>query len=136
MEFMEKVAEKRTQTRYIFATFFILCGLVIGISSMNRHYVGIMPLDSTYTSELMGLYPDRGMPELNRVIPVGSTLHYDIRTFKPLKGLTYTMPSFWWLAICIGLVYVGLGVKSVLSKDWLFVKDKYSNKERGGEAVG
>ena len=125
----------KTRTRYGFAIFFILCGLLIGICGMNRHYVGIMPLDSTYASELMVLYPDRGMPELNRVIPVGSTLHYDIRTFKPLGNLDYTMQNkLWWLIICIGLIYIGLGVKCVLSKDWLFTKNKYNKEEIDGKS--
>lgn len=127
----------KTQARYGLAVFFILCGLTIGILGgcfcLARHYVGVIPLDSTRATELITMYPD-GLNSVDSplgpaapivLIPVGPTLHYDILTIRNIEGLPYEIRSdLWWLPICVGLIYVGLGVKSVLSKDWLFVKSK------------
>ena len=118
----------RVKVRYGFAIFFILCGLIIGILGsyicMLRRYTGKIPLTDTRVPALKDMYP-------HNISMDSSILHYDIfdiirlDDIRKLEGLSYTDGThLMWLVILVGLIYVGLGVKSILSKDWLFKKEK------------
>ncbi|MCJ7805175.1 hypothetical protein MUP46_00840 [Patescibacteria group bacterium] len=118
----------RTLIRYIFAIFFILCGLIICIGGSYigflKHYNGKIPLVSSMASKLMIAYPDEVWKErATKDEPMPTILRYSIRDTK-LLDLPYTTEKhLLWLAIPIGLAYVILGVAAFLKEGSIFRKD-------------
>lgn len=106
--------------RYIFAIFFILCGLIIGIIGsygciVTKHYKGDILLGTPLALELEAAYPD--------AVEVGQIhLQYDILDTKLLDLPYTTNRGLLWLFIPIGLGYTVLGVAILLKEDLIFRK--------------
>lgn len=115
--------KERTKIRYILATFFILCGLIIGILGTYgcmtyKYYKGVLPLTDSRVPNLEANYP-------NDVARVGSTLSYDIVETKKIEGMPYTSESnFAILYLVSGLAFLGLGISIIFKEDLLFSEKK------------
>jgi uncharacterized membrane protein len=115
--------QERTKTRYIFAVFFILCGLIIGILGVYgcvavRHYNGAISLTDSSVPILETMYP-------NNITKGDSALSYDIVSTKKIDNLSYTTSSnLSVLFVVIGLGYLGLGIGIILKEGLLFDKNK------------
>jgi len=107
--------------RYSFVAFFILCGLAIGIvgsiACTVKYYEGKVPMSDPIASELMATRSE--------YVSLDDTMlyynFYDIKKVDdlPYKDLTYLV----WLIVIIGLMYVGLGIKIIISKDWIYARE-------------
>lgn len=117
--------EDRRKIRIGIATFFILCGLIVGIVGSYgcvaiRDYK--IPLNDYRISEYPVVYAN-SVEQIYASAAGREITVADIYTTDVIKGLPYTTQSrFLWLAIVIGLAYVALGIWSLINKDFLFQK--------------
>lgn len=113
--------KENKRLRYIFASFFILCGLTVSILGgyecvALKHYEGDVLLGTPIAIELAVAYP-------GNVIEGQIHLQYDILDTK-LLDLSYTTDrGFLWLAILLGLVCTILGIATILKEGLLFRND-------------
>ena len=121
----------KTGTRYIFTVFFILCGLIIGILGTYgfvavKHYEGGLLYTNLLVPVLEAKYPgDVIKQDYSSWLSNEPTLWYDIYTREKIEGLPYTTDSnLVWIAIIVGLAYLGLGIGILVKKDLLFKKEE------------
>jgi hypothetical protein len=126
------MSKKRTKTGLGIAIFFLLCGLIIGILGtyilvVTKHYKGEILKTDPLLAILQTKYPDK-VKEVNYdtrerafAYEPNTSLRYDITTAEKIEDLPYTtLSNFIWITIILGLVYIGIGIKSLIKEDWLF----------------
>jgi hypothetical protein len=114
---------ERTKIRYGFATFFILCGLIIGILGVYgcvaiKHYKGTISLTDSHVSNLETTYP-------SSITKAGSMLNYDMYDTKKIEDLPYTTASnLSALFAVVGLAYLGFGIGIILKESLIFEENR------------
>lgn len=125
--------DNKTKSRYGLAIFFILCGLIVGVSLSTfmftwKDYEGVIPITDNSASILLEMYPRWSPPYESVAFPYTTkdgveSVAYHLYTYKNWDLPYKVHTEYLWFPIVFSILHIGLGTYILLNKEAAFAKN-------------